>query len=455
MQNQNKFLELRKLYPDFIYDKYEIIEDEENYKLVFTFIVPGLTEFKPTTTISKHNVTNKNINKEYFNALVFHIGLIELVSYFKCTCSPNVVINCGYLDNNQINWFKKLYYNGLGEFLYLNNITISEEDLMHITCTKEKAELPKIDYHGIGNLIPIGGGKDSVVTLELLNDEKETNTPFIINPKEVTINCCKVNGYSEEDIFSIKRTIDANLIELNKQGFLNGHTPFSSLVAFVTYLCAYLSGKRYILLSNEASANEPTVPGTNINHQYSKTYEFECDFNLYTKKYFNIDIDYFSFLRPLHEIQIGMLFAKFKKYHEVVRSCNVGSKNTPWIWCTNCPKCLFVYIILSPFLTNFELSTIFGEDMYNKESLLETFNELLGYSKTKPFECIGTYKEVRLAVSLAIQKYKGELPYLLNYYFEHYPLEMDTTILYNYNEDNNLTDKFEKVIKGAIEKYEK
>ena len=93
--------------------------------------------------------------------------------------------------------------------------------------------------------------------------------------------------------------------------------------------------------------------------------------------------------------------------------------------------------------------------MYNKESLLDTFVELLGYSKTKPFECIGTYEEVRLAVSLAIQKYDGELPYLLNYYFEHYPLEKNTTILYNYNKDNNLTDKFERVIKGAIEKYEK
>jgi len=455
MQNQEKFLELRKKYPNFIYDKYEIIDEEEQYKLVFTFEIPNLTVFNPTIIIPKKGLKNSNINQEYFNELVFHIGLIELVSYFKCTCSPNVIIKCGYLNEEQINWFKKLYYNGLGEFLYLNGINISEEDLMHITVVKEKLYLPNINYHGIGNLIPIGGGKDSVVTLELLNCEKDINSPFIINPKEVTLNSCKIDGYLEEDIITIKRSIDKNLLELNKQGFLNGHTPFSSLVAFVTYLCAYLSGKRYILLSNESSANEPTVPGTNINHQYSKTYEFENDFNLYTKKYFNIEIDYFSFLRPLHEIQIGMLFSSFKKYHNIIRSCNIGSKEIPWKWCCNCSKCLFVYIILSPFLKKEELINMFGEDLFQKKELLNTFIELLGYSKTKPFECIGTYSEVRLAVSLAIKNYIGELPYLLKYYNDFYPLELDDKILYSFDDKNFLNEKFTNILKEELRKYEK
>lgn len=450
MQNHELFLKLRKKYPEFIYEKYEIIESEDDYNIIFTFNIPNLTVFNPTITIPKKGLKNSCVNQEYLNELVFHVGLIELISYFKCTCSPNVIIKCGHLNEEQKKWFKKLYYNGLGEFLYTNNIEISEEELIHITCLKEKINLPEIAYQGIGNLIPIGGGKDSVVTLEILKEEKEDNSPFIINPKEVTINSCKAGGYSEEKIISVNRTIDKNLIELNKQGFLNGHTPFSSLVAFLTYLCAYLAGKRYILLSNEASANESTVLGTNINHQYSKTYEFERDFNFYTKKYFNIEIDYFSFLRPLHEIQIAMLFSKFENYHNIVRSCNVGSKNTPWNWCCNCPKCLFVYIILSPFLKKEELISMFGEDLYEKDSLLKTFIELLGYSDTKPFECIGTYSEVRLAVSLVIKNYKGKLPYLLKYYQDNYPLELDTSILTSYNEENYLNEKFTKILKEVL-----
>ena len=43
-----------------------------------------------------------------------------------------------------------------------------------------------------------------------------------------------------------------------------------------------------------------------------------------------------------------------RNIHKIFKSCNVGSKSIPWNWCCDCPKCLFVYIILSPFLTKEE-----------------------------------------------------------------------------------------------------
>ena len=103
-------------------------------------------------------------------------------------------------------------------------------------------------------------------------------------------------------------------------------------------------------LSNESSANESNVQGEKINHQYSKSFEFENDFRKYYNKYLKRNVEYFSFLRPLNELQIAMAFSKFEKYHTIFKSCNVGSKGAEWKWCCNCPKCLFVYIILSPFL---------------------------------------------------------------------------------------------------------
>ena len=211
--------------------------------------------------------------------------------------------------------------------------------------------------------------------------------------------------------------------------------------------------KKYIILSNEASANEATVIENKINHQYSKTYEFENDFNNYTKKFFGIDIHYFSLLRPLSEFQIGMLFSKFKQYHSIFKSCNVGSKGSEWKWCCNCPKCLFVYIILSPFLYHDELVSIFGEDLYEKKELLTTFLELLGYSETKPFECVGTYSEVRYAVSLTINNIKGELPYLLSYYKDNFPLELDVNYKVKYNSEHNLPHEFEQIIRKELERY--
>ena len=406
-----KFEDLRNKYKEFIYEKYEIIENNNEYEIKFYFNIPNLTTFEPKIIIKKENITNKNINKDFLKYLIFNIGLVELISYIKCTCSPNIIIKCGYLNNEQINWFKKLYYNGLGEFLYRNNINISEQDLFNIETTQEKKEF-NIEYNGIGNLIPVGGGKDSNVTLELLKEED--NTCFIINPKGANIECANISGYNT---ITIKRILDKKIIELNKEGFLNGHTPFSAIVAFTSFLCAYLSNKKYIILSNEDSANQSTVLGTNINHQYSKTYEFENDFNEYTKKHFNIDIKYFSLLRPLTEFQIGMLFSKIEKYHKTFKSCNLGSKGETWEWCCNCPKCLFVYTILSPFLYKEKLINIFGKNLFEDETLLETFKELLGYKETKPWECVGTYQEVRYAVSLIIKKLENQkLPYLLEYY---------------------------------------
>lgn len=451
--NQEKFEDLRKKYPTFIYDSYEIIDNDSILKIVFNFEIEGLTKFSPYYEIDKKYITNKNIDKPLFNNLIFHIGLIELVSYFKCTCSPNVIIKAGYLDEAQIKWFKKMYYYGLGEMLYTNGIDVTLDDLMDIKIEHEKEEIKNIEYSGIGNLIPIGGGKDSNVTLELMRDEFKDNTCFVINPKDVNIKCAQVAGYDINKICTVKRILDKRLIELNQEGYLNGHTPFSSLVAFVTYFIAYIQNKKYIILSNEASANEPTIIGTKINHQYSKTYEFENDFNDYTKKYFNIEIKYFSLLRCLNEFQIALLFSKYKKYHEIFKSCNVGSKNTPWMWCGKCAKCMFVYIILSPFLERDELIKIFGKDLYEDESLLNILLELSGHSETKPFECVGTYGEVRYALSLTIKKYGNDLPNLLKYYKEHFNLELDTKYEKMFNDENNLEEKFVGIVKEELDKY--
>lgn len=443
----DKYNELRNKYDTFIYDSYEIEELENTTKITYNFVVPSLTQYKPTLEVKKFKIDSFTKN------LIFHIGLVELVSYWKATCSKNVIIKAGYINKEQIEFFKKLYFYGLGELFYTNGIIPNYDDFINIKCELKEQNIEIPNYVGNGNLIPIGGGKDSNVTLEIMKSDFEDNLCFIINPKQVTLSCAQTAGYSNEKIVTVKRTIDKNLIELNKQGFINGHTPFSALVAFLSYFNAYITGKKYILLSNESSANESNVDGTKINHQYSKTYEFECDFNEYTKRYFKIDIKYFSLLRPLSEYQIAMLFSNYEKYHEIFKSCNVGSKKEPWHWCCSCPKCLFVYIILSPFLYKEKLIRIFGEDLFEKEDLLDIFIELTGYGKTKPFECVGTYEEVRYAITKTISKLDKQ-PYLLKYYKEHFELEnLNKNLENKYNRENNLNPYFENLLKSELKKW--
>jgi hypothetical protein len=265
----------------------------------------------------------------------------------------------------------------------------------------------------------------------------------------------KVAGFERDKAIEVNRIIDKNLLELNKKGFLNGHTPFSAMVAFLTYAVAFMLDKKYIALSNENSANESNVDGEKINHQYSKTIEFENDFIWYAKKYLKGNAEYFSFLRPISELQIAMLFSKYKKYHRIFKSCNSGSKQVPWVWCGECPKCLFVYTILSPFLKREELVEIFGSDLFEKENLLETFIELCGFGNIKPFECVGTFSEVRYCVSKIIEKSgKTELPFLLKYYKDNFPLEETSNKrLKSFNDENNLPEKFKNILKEAILEY--
>lgn len=509
----DKFQQFRKTYPTFIFDSLEIAkpnDSSESLKITYHFVIPGLTEFHPTLEIPLKNI-RRDYDEDFLEAIAFSLGMVEAISYYKATCSPIFLIKAGYLTSEQLNFFQKLYFYGLGEFLYVNNIETSEADLVHFAVEHEPTKTIIPEIHPSGNLITVGGGKDSCVSLELLRNfrdipeteatfqdasvstkaasatqptETPANTCFALNPKQANLACIEASGYPA--IYA-KRTIDPELLRLNREGFLNGHTPFSAMLAFTTYLIAYLANKKYIIMSNEGSANEATVHGTKINHQYSKTYEFENDFNSYVSKYLSPEIHYFSLLRPLTEFQIGMIFAlneNLKKYHKIFKSCNVGSKDSTWNWCGECPKCLFVYIILSAFLNTDELLDIFGRDLYENQNLLPAFIELLGYADRKPFECVGTYEECRLAVSLAIQKAEenaqqsetaeNPLPYLLQYYKDHYPLTFTLScgyaentpnrentasdlsgseIITAYNSENNLPPAFAQIIKQALAKY--
>ena len=256
------FNTLREKYKCIIYHSYDIFDMGDSYKIVFNYEIPSLTSFHPQIIINKENIVN-DISSPISKKIIFHIGMIELISYFKCVCPKKVIIEAGYLDSYQQAWFKKLFYYGLGEFMYINKINVSMDEFFNFEVKTEKEDDIEVQYQGKGNLVPIGGGKDSVVTLELLKGMD--NICFAINPKEPHLKCVEAANYQK--FFGIKRILDKNLLDLNEKGYLNGHTPFSSLVAFITYLCAYLANLEYIVLSNEASANESTVSGTKINHQ--------------------------------------------------------------------------------------------------------------------------------------------------------------------------------------------
>jgi len=454
---QNKFNELREKHPVFTYDKYEILDQGDRLVITYHFYIDGFAAFTPRWEFRKKHVQLDYEKEEVVNRLAFQLGLVELVSYWKCACPPLVRIKAGRLGEAQIAWWKQQYYLGLGEFFYTNGIETSLEEFMkvEVLAPEDQKNCFKLEKIKKGCMIPIGGGKDSVVTLELLSDRKESNLCFMINKKLTSINCATAAGYGEEDILIVDRSLDGNLLELNRQGYLNGHTPFSAIVAFSSVLAAYLHDKEYVVLSNEASANESTVEGTEVNHQYSKSYKFELDFINYEREYVNSGVHYFSLLRPFSEFQIARFFAKQEKYHFIFHSCNVGSKLDRW--CGACPKCLFVYMILSPFLELDRLAEIFGSDMLENEGLIPVFDKLIGAAPEKPFECVGTCDEVNTAICMVIRRYETEgkeLPRLYEYYKgkEQYKayVQAENPYLTFYNGENSVPEEFVERLKSLM-----
>lgn len=395
--NQNRFESLREQFQNFTFYQQEVqIDMWGTLNMTFHFSLDDQYYFHPTMSIPARPFLDWNaIPRQQLESLVFHIGMVELVSYWKLACPKTIVVKPFDLKLCQKKWWRHLYYLGLGEFRYLNGIECSEQDFLRIESGTNRGFAPVDMPLEEKALIPVGGGKDSVVTLELLRNAMPA-IPMIMNPRGATVECVKAAGYKMEEVAVVNRTLDPTMLLMNQQDFLNGHTPFSALLAFVTLLLSVGSGSKYIALSNESSANESTVPGTDINHQYSKSVAFERDFREYVALHLNDKIQYFSFLRPLNEMQIASLFNKCEAYHEVFRSCNAGSKTDSW--CGKCPKCLFTWLILSPFLSRQRLTEIFGKDLLTDPELKPIFEELNGTSAVKPFECVGTVEEVRACV---------------------------------------------------------
>jgi hypothetical protein len=452
--NIKKFLQYRQKYPFFVYKGFDSQYSDKGLRVQYHFNLSDKYSFHPTMIIPlKDFFIKDNIQGDMLDNLLFHIGMIELLSYWKAACPPTIMIECGSLNEEQVKWWKKLYYHGLGEFFYLNSIETDFDNFVNIVSNPGLPRSPFSIPLRESAVIPIGGGKDSIVTLELLNNNSG-NIPMVLNPRPASTGTVMKRGYYYDSVFEINRTIDPLLLELNSHGFLNGHTPFSALLAFSSTLAAIMTGRKYIALSNESSANESTVIGSNINHQYSKSIEFEGDFRWYLKKYITPGLEYFSFLRPLNELQIARLFSGFPDYFSVFRSCNVGSKTDTW--CGKCPKCLFTYIILSPFLDSVQLESIFGNDLLNDPDLLPVLNELTGISQTKPFDCIGTIDEVNAALVNLIRKLPDtELPTLLREYkaseaYARYQQTDYQSMLGTFNPEHFLPVEYEDLLRSYL-----
>ncbi len=425
------------MYERFIFESYDFSPEEK--KLTLNYSLDGKVNFSETVVFD-FDFTDYNPNA--LDKALFGVFVMCGISYFKAYLPAKIEFKNGGLTDNQKLFFEKIYTYGLGEFFYRNEIDPNGKINFELD---ESVESRPIDLpNSTGSLVPIGGGKDSITTAEILKKNNEDFETWTVGDYPFFAPMLEKIGKQH---MKVRRTIDPKLFELNNDGALNGHVPISAILAFLGVTSAILRGKQNVILSNENSANEPTLEfnGVPVNHQYSKSLEFETDFQSYVHTHISSDVNYFSFLRPLSELKIAELFCKnfLEKYEKDFSSCNTNFRITDgtneWRWCKKCPKCAFVFILFAPFVERDKLIEIFGGNLFTDESLYPTFAQLLGQTESKPFECVGEIEEVKRALQLA--KETGHWP----------ELEKFTTEISDYNEHewhaNLMPQYFEYMLK--------
>lgn len=328
---------------------------------------------------------------------VWALHLVAGASYYKAAAPGRVEIETRLPSDAGARFLEALYTEGLGEFRFVNGLPLDAR------LPFPSNRLPTPERIGASDrvLVPVGGGKDSIVTVESLRARHDVAL-FAAGraaPIEATI---EVAGLP---VIRATRMIDPRLLALNDEGAYNGHVPVTAIVSLAALLGARLFGYGSVAMSNERSASEPTisVDGKPINHQFSKSAQAEEMLRTFLEADVAPGLDYFSFLRPFSEIAIARRFRVLTGYHHGFTSCNrvfrIDAARRGTRWCCDCPKCRFVFLALAPFMRRGELASIFGRDMLDDPAQLSGFEELLALDREKPFECVGTVDEARALLS--------------------------------------------------------
>lgn len=372
----------------------------------FSYEISGKESFSFTEKVS-FPLGFKEYDATAFERALDALALMLGISYWKLFCPKTIEIRFKQFSRKEAEFWNTVYTKGLGEFFYRNQIDF--RGLVNFPHSENAAvSKPEARLLGAkGTLILVGGGKDSSVSFELAKKSGIPLTQFVVNSDRIKDAVMDISGGPR---LIANREIDSLLFDLVKRDDVyKGHVPATAIVQAIALCASILYGFDYVVASNEESASYGNVSylGEEINHQWSKSLEYEKLWQKYVTDFVTPAVLPFSLLRPLSELKIIQLFARHSKYFPAFSSCNknftIKDKQTVR-WCNDCPKCAFVFAGLAAFLPREKVEGIFGENLFAKKELIPLYRELLGLEKIKPFECVGTPEEVRLMLWLSSEK---------------------------------------------------
>ena len=337
------------------------------------------------------------------------LHLVAGVSYYKAAVPARIRIDGYAIDAGTAAFLREVYVNGLGEFAYRNGLDLRERIVFPSDAAANATPAtpaPPLGLRGHA-LVAIGGGKDSLVSIEALREGGIDQTVTWIGGSQLIAACAARTGLPT---LNIGRQLAPELFDYNRQGAWNGHIPVTAINSAILVLAALLSDADQVVFSNERSASYGSliVSGDGattreVNHQWSKGWQFERGFAAHVRAHVAADLQYYSLLRPLSELAVAQRFARTDRYDAHFSSCNrnfhlLGERPASR-WCGVCPKCHFVFLALAPFMPKPRLVGIFGRNLLDDAAQVPGYDALLEYRDHKPFECVGEGRESRAAMA--------------------------------------------------------
>jgi hypothetical protein len=378
--------------------------DAATFQVHFDYELAGpqqsekFTETLSFTPVKSHD----DVDWPRVQGLLVLLGAVVGLSYYKVAAPDRYVIHTPGMTEAGVAYLSHVITHGMAEFAYRNSLAGPLTPTIEVVGGFAHPWPDDSHLTPAGDpLVPIGGGKDSVVAVELLADSRMHPVQFAVNPNKIINRVARIKGHP---LITASRTLDPRLLELNATGALNGHIPVTAINSLIALAQARLVGFGPVVMSLEASASEPTLwwGAMPVNHQWSKSEDAEKLLQDVLGPQAGLSAGaYFSLLRPYSELQIARYFASLSEYHPVVTSCNRAFRQgmDDGRWCADCDKCRFIFLILSPFLPSTVLTRMFADNLLDNPRHLEGYRALLGLGEHRPFECVGEQAESMVALS--------------------------------------------------------
>ena len=390
----------QSVYTEFRYIAADFTAEDFSYSFRFELVSPTETH-QFTERIAFTPVRPEHeVDWPRVRSIAIMLGAVVGLSYYKVAAPPRYVIALEGMTQAGVDYLQVALREGLAEYAYRNEFPglLSPE----IVLEAPLAEQWPVDQHLTPSgdpLVPIGGGKDSVVTVELLAAARMHPLQFAVNPNKIMYRVGRIKGHP---VLAASRSLDPHLLELNAVGALNGHVPVTAMNSLIALVQARIIGLGPVVMSLEASASEATLvwDGHDVNHQWSKSEQAEELLQDMLGPQAGLSAGaYFSLLRPYSEVQIARYFAALPEYHPVITSCNRAFRQgvEDARWCGDCDKCRFIFLILSPFIPATSLTRMFADNLLDNQTQVEGYRALLGLHEHRPFECVGEQAESLLA----------------------------------------------------------